>query len=177
MLDSARSLHRSWLAALTLRSQSSPTTTPDPAAPADNDNPSHGGGGEPPVTSRTTMSSSDTGHGAEGGGRRVGGWGPQGEEERHGRRRRRRSARGGVEESWLRAQLIMPVWPFSDDVHAEEGFAVDPGGYWGLSGGGDGDGNGYQLWRIPPAECAWQGAIDLRRGRGMVYLWIFASYG
>lgn len=96
-----------------------------------------------------------------------GGRGGQGEEKRDGRRRSAQAAGGA--ESWLRAQLTMPVWPFSEEVYTEEGFAVDPGGYWGLSGGGDGAGNGYPLWRIPPAECAWQGDMSFI---GLGVLWM-----
>lgn len=71
---------------------------------------------------------------------------------------------------WLRATLSMPVWPFSQgslhfgfgDGAAEE----DALGYWGWCLGGRGQGaasaaggvgESYELWRIPPAKCAWQG--------------------
>ncbi|CAM9655803.1 unnamed protein product [Pylaiella littoralis] len=51
----------------------------------------------------------------------------------------------------------MPMWPFSDGCRGDEGPAEDPGGYWEVDGSADWESGGYPLWRVPAAECAWQG--------------------
>lgn len=166
MRDSAQSLHRSWLAALTLSSR----IATDRAASTlkhsssfqgneKNDNNRDRPAGKRPGAGLLN----DFGQGEQ---RLFGA--DQEEEERVGEREGAGHssvpcipstiAVTGVVESWLRARLSMPVWPFSSSNSSygdNGGQAVrDPGGYWSLAGV-----DGYELWRISAVECAWQGGV------------------
>ncbi|CAM9550164.1 unnamed protein product [Ectocarpus sp. 6 AP-2014] len=138
--ESARSLHSSWFAAITLSCRNATSSAAASSA----------GGGDTAFHSNGTPTPFDQqrvgGGRAPTGGTTSGGVASSGDNA---------DARGGG--SWLRARLSMPVWPFSDESYGDEGPVEDSGGCWGLGGGTDGRGGGYSLWRIPTAECAWQG--------------------
>ncbi|CAM9812805.1 unnamed protein product [Ectocarpus sp. 12 AP-2014] len=146
--ESARSLHSSWFAAITLSCRNATSSAASSA-----------GSGDTAFHSNRTPTSSDQ-HRVGGGRAPTGGtanrtsWGGSSSGDSA-------DARGGG--SWLRARLSMPVWPFSDESYGDEGPAEDSGGYWGVGGGTDGRGGGYSLWRIPTAECAWQGKEGTRQ--------------
>ncbi|CAN0224154.1 unnamed protein product, partial [Ectocarpus sp. 4 AP-2014] len=143
--ESARSLHSSWFAAITLSCRNETSSAAASSAgggdtafhsnriPTSSEQQRIGGGRAPTANggtaNRTSGRGSSSGDNAD--------------------------ARGGG--SWLRARLSMPVWPFSDESYGNEGPAEDSGGYWRVGGGTDGRGGGYSLWRVPTAECAWQG--------------------
>lgn len=149
LADSARSLHSSWFAAITLSRRSG---TDHPAA---GESAFHGS--TTPATSGRQLSGgaaaalrapAPTPAPDGAGDQRVGG-----------------SLRHGAafvetvgKDSWLRARLSMPVWPFSDDCYGGgEAPTEDGGGYWGVDARTNAGAMGYSLWRIPAAESAWQG--------------------
>ena len=136
MFESARALHRSWLAALTLSARSSPTSGVAPSSELSNS-------GTPPDFNRRSSSSVGTSFSGH-------------ETVRSGSDSRRGMTESGQAESWVRAWLSMPVWPFSEGSRGGEEAVKDTGGYWGLAGERRTAGS-YELWRIPPTECAWQG--------------------
>ncbi|CAB1096440.1 unnamed protein product [Ectocarpus sp. CCAP 1310/34] len=141
--ESARSLHSSWFAAITLSCRNETSSAAASSA----------GGGDTAFHSNGTPASSaqhragDRRAATGGTTDRVNGGGSSSGDDA--------DARGGG--SWLRARLSMPVWPFSDESYGDKGPVEDSGGYWGVGGGTDGWGGGYSLWRIPTVECAWQG--------------------
>lgn len=121
MSDSARSLHSSWFAAITLSCQSG--------------------------TERSTAAGKPTFHGSDGSATPA----TFGDQLAEG------AAVGS--DSWLRARLSMPVWPFSGGCYGGEAPTEDSGGYWGVDAGTIAGAVGYSLWRIPAPESAWQGEV------------------
>lgn len=137
--DSVQILHRSWLAALALMSAANPSTN----IQSNIGTPS---GWDSVINTAHISSDSDRGQ--------------------------RTQIKPGMVESYfvtLRATLSMPVWPFSQGSLCfgfGDGAGEDALGYWSwcLGGGGQGVasaasgvGESYELWRIPPAKCVWQG--------------------
>ncbi|CAN0430535.1 unnamed protein product, partial [Ectocarpus fasciculatus] len=112
--ESARSLHSSWFAAITLSCRNATSSAAASSAR----------GGDTAFHSNRTATSSHQ-HGFGGGREATGGaadrasaGGSSSGDNAH--------ARGGG--SWLRARLSMPVWPFSDESYGDEGPAEDSGG-------------------------------------------------